>query len=274
MKNELSTPGGWQADLDTFATWLRAAGRPPSTVYKRLYDLRRFANESGIDSPWLVTIDDLADHVGRERWAAGTRHAVRSSLRVFYRWGYLTGRIQSDPAALLPSIPVPAGKPRPAHDVAVQKGLRAADPRVQLMVRLGAHVGLRCCEIARVHRRDVVKDLVGYSLRVNGKGGKTRVVPISDAIALELLAHDDWVFPGQIDGHLSAGYVSKLISRALPEDVTAHPLRHRFASKAYKGSGNNIRVVQELLGHSSVATTQVYTAVEDADLRRGALSAA
>ncbi|WP_022899139.1 tyrosine-type recombinase/integrase, partial [Humibacter albus] len=80
------------------------------------------------------------------------------------------------------------------------------------------------------------------------------------------------LFPGRVDGHLSAAYVSKLISRALPEGVTAHPLRHRFASRAYAAE-RDIRAVQELLGHASVATTQIYTAVPDAALRRAALAA-
>lgn len=119
----------------------------------------------------------------------------------------------------------------------------------------------------------VARTMGGYSLRVRGKGEKVRVVPISSHLAGLILEHDGPAFPGQIDGHLSAGYVSKLISRALPEGVTAHMLRHRFATKAY-GASKNLRAVQELLGHASVATTQVYTAVDDDDLRTAAAAAA
>lgn len=72
---------------------------------------------------------------------------------------------------------------------------------------------------------------------------------------------------------LSPAYVSKLISRALPAGVTAHMLRHRFASAAYRGE-RDIRTVQELLGHSNVATTQVYTAVPDGALRAAVEAAA
>jgi site-specific recombinase XerD len=65
--------------------------------------------------------------------------------------------------------------------------------------------------------------------------------------------------------------VSKLISGALPDGVTAHMLRHWFATKTYTASGNDIRAVQELLGHASVATTQIYTMVES-DVKRRAVN--
>jgi site-specific recombinase XerC len=102
---------------------------------------------------------------------------------------------------------------------------------------------------------------------VLGKGSRHRVVPLTRRLALELRAlPHGYAFPGRIDGHLSAAYISKLVSRALPEGATAHMLRHRFASRAYSAQ-RDIRAVQELLGHSSVATTQVYTKVPDGALR-------
>lgn len=96
------------------------------------------------------------------------------------------------------------------------------------------------------------------------------MIPVPSTLARDILAANGWLFEGNIDGHLSAAYVSKLISRALPEGWTAHTLRHRFASMAYIGAGKDIRAVQELLGHASVATTQIYTAVED-DVMRAAV---
>jgi site-specific recombinase XerD len=81
------------------------------------------------------------------------------------------------------------------------------------------------------------------------------------------------VFPGQVNGHLTSGYVSKLVSDALPPGWTAHTLRHRFASVAYSAD-RDIRAVQELLGHASVATTQIYTAIPKDALRRAVNAAA
>lgn len=260
--------------LEDYTQWLSAAGRPGTTVYLRTYHVRRFLSQCGVP-PFQVTLEHLTEHLASPGWAPNTRHSIRSSLRSFYHWAYLTGRMSADPSALLPRVTVQRGKPRPASDGAVNGGLVAPDARVRLMVRLAAHAGLRCGEICRVHTADVTDDLLGHSLRVLGKGGKVRVVPITVELAAELRAHPPgFVFPGQIDGHLSAGYVSKLISRALPPGITPHQLRHRFASRAFRGSGYNLRAVQELLGHASVATTQIYTAVDDDDLRRAAMSAA
>jgi integrase len=82
-----------------------------------------------------------------------------------------------------------------------------------------------------------------------------------------------YLFPGDDDGHLSARYVGKLMAGALPDHSTAHTLRHRFATRAYRGT-RNLRAVQALLGHSSVATTERYTAVDDDEIRAAMMSAA
>lgn len=132
---------------------------------------------------------------------------------------------------------------------------------------------MRCCEIAMVHSDDVRGERGERLLLVHGKGGKQRLTPISDALAVVLLGFGGFVFPGKIDGHLSAGYVSKLLSRGMGEHGTAHRLRHRAGTRWLRTSGGNIRVVQELLGHASVATTQIYTHVGDDQLRSAALAA-
>lgn len=282
MKTELVTPKSWVPELDAYARWMKASGKPDSTMKLRLYHLKRFAINAPFDHPFDADMDDLIEHLGDPNWGPHTKRSVRSSLRTFYAWAMATGRTSDNPAGLLPSVPIPIGKPRPAKDEAVEYGMQYRDPRVRLMIELGTRAGLRCIEISRVNRDDLTASVFEggtvMSLRVRGKGDRVRMVPIASDLASKIAENADpstgWLFPGLIDGHLSAGYVSKLVSRALPEGVTAHPLRHRFASRAYRGSNYNIRAVQELLGHSSVATTQVYTAVDDDDLRRAALSAA
>lgn len=274
MITEIPAPAAWRPELETFAAWQRASNRPSTTIKLRSYHLRRLAQL--VPEPFEITLDVLVEHLGsRPGWSAHTRRSVRSSLRAFYTWAHATGRIGHNPAALLPPVPVQPGRARPAADDVLKRGMLHADERVALMLKLASQDGLRCCEIAVVHTDDVQRDLVGYCLLVHGKGNKQRVIPLEDDLARELLdRHPGHVFPGVIDGHLSAGYVSKLISRALDAGTTGHMLRHRFGTRALRGAGGNLRVVQELLGHASVATTQIYTHVGGDELRAAQHAAA
>lgn len=268
MHRALVPSDSWVSVLDLFLSWMRAAGKPDTTIYLYGYRLRRFALDTGLE-PFAATVDDLVAYLGHHDWSANTRKSARTVLRSFYSWAHLTGRMAHSPAALLPVVSVSIGLPRPAPEHSVKVGMHAVDERVRLMVQLGAFAGLRCIEIARVHTDDVVPDLVGYSLRAHGKGDKTRIVPLNQSLAVALRNRErGFVFPGQIDGHLSAAHVSKLISRALPPGVTAHQLRHRFATKFYAAE-RDLLALQQLLGHAYVATTQIYTLADDAVKRRG-----
>lgn len=256
----------WSAIIACYQTALRAGDYPPGTVYLRGYHMRRFAVvvNRPIDR---ITRDDVIGFLDTPEWAASYRRSYRSTLRHFFKWARRDDLTPTNPMKGIDTVTVPDGKPRPAPELAVQMGQQYHDRRVPIMVRLGAQAGLRCCEICRVHRDDLVQTPGGFDLRVHGKGRKVRVIPIPRALAYEIKDADGFLFPGQIDGHLSAAYVSKLISRALPDHWTAHTLRHRFASVAYIGTGKDLRAVQELLGHASVATTQVYTAIENDTMR-------
>lgn len=272
MKHALRTPEAWQGPLGDYLDWLAASRAPNTTIKLRSYHLRRLAAHSDI-APFDHTLDTLIAYTAylavERRLSSNTIRSFRTTLKSFYSWAQLTGRMKRDPARRLPKVSAPVGKPRPAPSEAVTRGVRDHDPRIRLMIMLAAYTGLRCCEIARIHTDDIMEDLVGHSLVVHGKGNKQRVVPLRDDVA-HLLRQipTGFVFPGRIDGHLSSARVSELISEALPVNVTAHMLRHWFASRTYVASGNDIRAVQELLGHASVATTQIYTAVDTGALRR------
>lgn len=272
MPTVLRTPPAWVEPIDSYSAWLRSGGQNPTTVRIRFYQLRRFAIDVARD-PLEVTLDDMVNYLQKPTWANGTRRAARAVLRGFYGWLVATGRLDRNPAALLRPVPETRGVPRPAPDDVLTEGMMVADERTRMMIRLAAEAGLRCCEIATVRSDDVAGDRGRYTLRIRGKGARVRIMPIRDTLAARILEHDGWVFPGMIEGHISAPYVSKLISRALP-GCTAHQLRHRYATRALVGAGGNLRVVQELLGHASIVTTQVYTQVEVADLRVAALYAA
>src|SRR5690606_15402899 len=131
--------------------------------------------------------------------------SFRSTMREFYRWALLEELTDRDPAQLLPRTRVPMGGPRPASDEALEAAMERADERVLLMLRLAAQAGLRCREIARVRVEDVFSDLTGWSLRVDGKGGRERLVPLPDDLARDILAPGEGcVLVGNGDGHRSA----------------------------------------------------------------------
>ena len=143
------------------------------------------------------------------------------------------------------------------------------------MILLAVRCGLRCREICQVHTNDLFEDLIGWSLIVHGKGDKQRVVPAPDDVRVAIQSREnEYLFPGQIDGHLSPARVSELISEALPPGVTAHMLRHRYATRAYQLGGRDLRAVQHLLGHAYSTTTEIYVQTDDAAVRRAALAAA
>jgi site-specific recombinase XerD len=216
-----------------------------------------------------ATSTDLADWLGAQDWAPATRRSYRGSLVQYFRWLVATGVRVDNPAALLPAIKVPRGLPRPAPEDVYDAALGAADPRARFAMLLAGQCGLRRGEIAGLHSRHVERDLFGYSLRVTGKGGHTRLVPVATGDTLEFLlrrVEPGWLFPSDRGGHLSPEHLGRIVSRSLPQGWTCHTLRHRFATTIYR-STHDIRATQELLGHARPETTAIYTQVAPADLR-------
>ncbi len=263
----------WSAAIAAFISHLSAGGRARGTRELRRYHLLCFAEVVEPLSPLAVTVTDLEAWLGREDWTANTRRSARSTLVGFFSWVSANGWRADNPAALLATVTGVLGRPRPCPEQFLRSAVIAAGPRERLMLALGAGCGLRRGEIARV-RGDHVEDTIdGPILRVLGKGNKTRTVPISDDMAMRLRERAGYAFPSPRGGHLTPAHVGKLVSRLLPPGWTTHTLRHRFASAAYRAD-RDIRAVQELLGHASVATTQIYTAIPDDATRRASLAAA
>lgn len=263
-------PTAWP--IAAFLDHLTVQGAATSTRKLRSSQLRRIAR--GLGMPFEhVTHAILVDYFAAQAWSADTRRSHYAAIRTFCTWALEEGIIDTDPTARLPRVRATIARPRPAGEDTITRALDTLDKRLWLMVRLGAYAGLRACEIATVHRDNLHRDLVGWSLRVTGKGGRVRDVPLDETTAHAIKQHPGWVFPGRIDGHLSPHYVSKLLSRHLA-NATGHQLRHRYASAAYARGGRDLLAVRDLLGHASVATTQIYTAIPDDATRTAALAAA
>lgn len=259
-------PAEWHSPISAYLIAQRSAGRPETTIYTRRQHLDHAARGLG-GSPWAVTASDLVEWTAAQQWERATRHGRRTTFRGFWAWGVETGRATVDAAAGLPVVTPGPPSPRPLPAAPLHEAMERADARVRLILRLAAEVGMRRGEIACAHVDDLEPDLVGWSLRVHGKGGRDRLVPVSDALADELRQHGGgYLFPGRDDGHLSARYVGRLAADALPGAWTLHAGRHRFATLAHRES-RDLLIVQDLLGHASPVTTRAYVPADTARAR-------
>ena len=235
------------------------------TIDLRVRWVRRFARFVEI-GPWDVTDREIMVWSASHDWATDTRRSAHASVRAFYEWACTSGYVERVP--VIPMIRASAPMPHPASEAAITDARSIADSRVSLMVRLASEAGLRRGEVARIHSRDLERDLAGWSLVVHGKGGKERRIPLSDSLADALRqTRAGFVFPGNDHGHLSPDWVGHLVGAVLPQGVTMHALRHRFASRAYQVTGDLLGV-QAALGHASPDTTLRYVALPNDALRR------
>jgi site-specific recombinase XerD len=226
-------------------------------------------------------------HLRRYLASLGTRKMARATvarkaaaLRCYFAWLLRQGRIGSDPAR---SLRAPSGGGRLPRvlsggematllDGPVETALERRDRAV---LELLYAAGLRVSELCGLDRGDI--DLRRRTVTVVGKRAKQRRVPVHDAAVAALRA---WLEGGRDDmpGPPEAAFVNRRASRLGPRDVRRildrrapapthpHALRHTFATHLLDG-GADLRVVQELLGHASLATTQVYTHVSKERLR-------
>lgn len=257
-RSGLMGTNAWGPLLGQFHTHQRAAGLANGTI--RLYRHLLLDLAEHHRDPSQITTDQLVTSIARASWGANAKKGARSCYRSFFGWAHRTRRLPANPAYDVPSVRVPKGLPRPAPEQVIHRSLRLATRREAFMLRLGAYAGLRDMEIAKVHSRD----WDGNRLRVTGKGGKIRHVPIvqGDLVA-ELDALHGWAFPNRWTGlPITPGYVCKLLSDALEDTYTGHTLRHRYGTRAVNGT-KDIQAVGITMGHGSLDTTQLYSLVAE-----------
>ena len=256
-------------DLGHFAVWCARQDLTPEAVTVRV--LRRYA----------AVLSEL-------RHAPTTVARKLAALRAFYRCLREHGRVAHNPAELLPAPKRPRTLPRvlkPAELAALLDAIPAGTPlelRDRALFELAYASGLRAEELVDLDVESIDHD--GEQVRVEGKGGKTRFVPVGEPA---LRAIDRWLTTGRHaldrnDGQ-RALFLSKSGRRLSTSDVRRrlrvwarraaqqggvhpHALRHSFATHLLDG-GADLRAIQELLGHASISTTQVYTRVESARLK-------
>jgi integrase/recombinase XerD len=252
--------------LDEWDLWMRAASMALRTRTERRRIVLQIARMTGED-PTAFTPGALLTFFASVE-GASSRLTYFRAAQAWHRWLVEMGIRADDPTTKLPRPREPRRRPRPITTVGLERllvsGIRR---RTRAMVLLAAHGGLRVHEIAKVRGEDV--DWDARTLRVVGKGGRERWQPLTPVL-LEVAAampRSGWWFPSHKhpDAHVRRESVSSTISRAMDRCGvvgTAHQARHWLGTTAL-ATGTDVRVVQELLGHERLATTELYVAVAD-----------
>jgi integrase/recombinase XerD len=280
------------AAIEAYLTYLRVErGLAEATVAAYGGDLRAFADGQRNDADWRGGPGPAREHLAQlarppRVMRPSTHRRKAASLRAFYRFAFAEEVISQDVATLL-DLPRQALRlPEPLAVEEVDALLDAADMesptgiRDRALLELLYAAGLRVSEALQLDREDI--SLEEAQVRVIGKGDRERLVPIGDVAVAAVRRYLDEVRPAWLAARANADNVRggplfvtlrgtrlgrmaawRLIRRAalragLMGHVTPHTLRHSFATHLLEG-GADLRVVQELLGHASITTTQLYT---------------
>lgn len=258
---------------------LRLRGLRPATIIQRRYAIRRLHRALGKE-PLKASTEELDAWQRVLTMAPISRSCELTHVIGYFKWAMEDGRIRTDPTRRLIRPKRPPRLPRPIGETELRRALLLAPPQVRPWLALAAWAGLRAGEIARLQRCDVLEDATPPVLIVaDGKGGRSRVIPIGPALIEELrgygLPSRGVLFrrgDGKPGGHTPAR-LSTLANRhlhAVGISDTLHSLRHRYATVAYQQS-QDLRLVGELLGHSDPATTAGYCAYSAAGAVKVAL---
>lgn len=253
---------------------MRREGLRPATVYQRSRVISRLERHTG--RSWAdCDRDALHDFLDRPM-SAESRATEVSHLRSLYAWALDEEVIDTNPAARLRRPKLPRRLPRPMSEADLAVAVQTATPQVRAMLLLGAFAGLRAGEIANLRADDIWWESTPPMIVVNdGKGGQPGTVPMSDDLALMLAACDlptrGWLFPrgDGAPGPMRAWSISHKANRhlhGLGISSTLHQTRHRFGTEVLRASGGALRVAQEALRHRSIMSTQLYTAIGNADV--------
>lgn len=284
--------------LAQWREWLAAEKRAAAhTVEAYQSDLAHFLNFLADYRGGKTRLADLAgvSLMGFRAWlaqmahediGAASRARALAGVRNFFRWLDKTGRLHNPAIDLLRAPKTPKRLPRPLSEdnaqevVALAKNVPQAEwvgLRDQALFTLLYAAGLRISEALSLSHKDLVQK---ERIVVTGKGNKQRSVPILPIVQETLAAYlgacpfqassNDPVFVGARGEALNPGVAQRQLRKVrrdlnLPETVTPHALRHSFATHLL-ASGADLRSLQELLGHSSLSTTQLYTRIESVQL--------
>jgi integrase/recombinase XerD len=272
--------------FDAYLEWVRGRGASPATLRAYRADLRqldRWLAAGGLapDQADARALRRYAAHLGTLRYAPATTARKLSAVRGAYAWMLDRGLVERSPAALIPgprrarTLPATLSATEVSRLLDGPSGTAPRDLRDRALLELLYGCGLRAAEACEMGLADI--RLEASSMRVTGKGGKQRVVPLGGAATAALerylargrprLAgggHTQRLFVSVRGRPLHPSDVRRALQRALAHagvpERSPHALRHTFATHLLEG-GADLRSIQDMLGHASVGTTQVYTHV-------------
>ena len=266
----------------------------PNTVEAYMSDIEKFSAylEEGADALLSVTLDELRSFVASLSDVgvhARSQARILSSLRSFYGFLKLDGFIAEDPTELLKSPKIGMHLPDVLTVQEIDDIINAIDlskkegQRNRAMIEVLYSCGLRVSELCSLRMSALY--LPEQFIRVTGKGDKQRLVPISGRAIAELEAYfcdrnrieikpgyEDFVFISErlkkpLSRIMVFHFIKKLVVVAgVKKCVSPHTFRHSFATHLLEG-GANLRVIQAMLGHESIATTEIYAHIDRTRLR-------
>lgn len=265
-----NTLDAYMRDVDKLLHYLQNMGLRPTEV--KLEDLEHFA----------ASITDLG---------IGPRSLARilSGIRQFYHFLVLDGFMEHDPTELLESPKQPQHLPEVLSTAEVDLLEDAIDlskwegQRNRAIIEVLFSCGLRVSELVNLKISNLF--ITDQFIRVMGKGAKERLVPISPRALNELQAwfidrdemiikagEEDYVFLNRRGRHLTRTMILIMIKRyattaGIRKTISPHTLRHSFATSLLEG-GADLRAIQAMLGHESIATTEIYTHIDTTTLRQ------
>lgn len=261
-----------------------------NTVKSYMNDLNKFNTFINKKNILKVQKQDIIDYIEDERKLNKADKTVNHDLiviRNFYKFLEKTGEIKNNPTSNIELPKTKKSLPRilSVEDVNNLLDIELKDKydyRDKAMLELLYSSGLRISELVNLKVHDV--DLFENVLRVTGKGSKMRIVPIGDYATKYLTIYlnnyrkefikkevNDYLFLNSRGNHISRQSLFKMIKKIIRDknikvDVSPHTLRHSFASHMLE-NGADLRSIQELLGHESISTTQIYTHVSNRVIR-------
>ena len=288
-KTPTPTEASWQDALARFDDWQLARGMGEKTRRAYGVDLAQLAEwAAGRElGPHALTHRELRHFAGvvSERGAMKSTVARKlAAIRTFYRHLVERGELEANPAELVASPKKDAYLPKVLRPDEVAElleripGSTPLDLRDRALLELAYAAGLRAEELVNLNVADLDAD--AEEVRVEGKGGRTRVVPVGEHAWKALDRYQARGRTALNSGVSEALFLSKTGRRLSTSDVrrrlrlqtrragvSPHTFRHSFATHLLEG-GADLRTIQELLGHSSISTTQTYTRVESKRLKK------